>query len=234
MQMSGKIIDLKKVEPTLEERREVVSILYNKPLIRSTILSFQEKFQFSARELASVLGLEVVESSFQDHRLAAFLHPLPNCEGWEIVVNEKISEANKRWAIIHELCHWIVDMNCEPPSFDQRRIPPLMIGSWVQTYSNFEVIINDRSVDLDGNVNIDAYLRYDPLVDEDLVRASERKANWLAGFILVPFNTLDQYKYVGDKVTYFSENLRVPRGVAAVQMALWINHKIRRQNSQVQ
>lgn len=206
------------------ERREVIDILTRKPLVKSQIKDFHNDLPLDARMLAKGFGIEVVEARLSK-RLAGFLNHAKTDSGWEIVINSEIPEEHKRWAIIHELCHWILDMDCSPPEFLEERIPPLLIGNAQDTYNHYRVVVEHRSIDRFGNLIVSAFLDYDPFIDQNGVQRSERMVNWLAGYILIPTCRLSQELEEGRTAQLIAEIFGVPRAVAAMQMYLFFERQ---------
>lgn len=223
-------VDLERLTPLPEEKREIVDKLNANPQVKDTISRYQDALQFSARRLAEEFSIPVVEAQLPGN-LAGFLNPINGQKNWEIVINNRISEQQKRWAIIHELCHWVLDMDCGKIETLKKRLLPLFLGSSGDTYSQFEVVVKDRWVRF-GKTHYRVKVEYDPFIqlEEASVRRSERMANWLAGYILMPEKTLRQLTKSYPTAKELAEKYNVPVSVAGTQMAFSLNHRLKRRS----
>lgn len=219
---SADILEFKSRVATPDERQEVMDIVKSETAVASIIKAAQMDPGYSVRDLANSFGLPVVETAMDDRRLAAFLDENPDSEsGFQIVVDVHMREESKRWAIIHELCHWIIDMRCGKNFFDRERIPPLLKcygKKRFDTYNNYFVQVTDRYIGVDGKPVVSGRLIYEVFVDERLIRKSERMVNYLSGYVLLPESTLLCFMSECASIEEIARKCRLTTGVVHKQM----------------
>lgn len=209
------------VSATSSERHDVLQTLKRFPEKRKEIKRNHAKMPFDAESVAKKFGLPTVKRNLP-MGIAAFLNPARCDAGWEIIVNFHHSEELQFWAILHELAHYIGDLECEPPDYLDRvePIPFLIAGS-----SNGEDILHrvnspeslhSRPDGLSAEVT---YTRDDLMLDDErLQRASrERKARYLSGYLAIP-SWLFETRMNDAEIAV---TCRVPLGVAKKQRAIY-------------
>ncbi|MEL7464358.1 MAG: hypothetical protein AAFN79_09850 [Pseudomonadota bacterium] len=203
------------------ERIAVRDILKKNNSTAAKIIEFQKTIKINAREIAGAFNISVVEQAMPNRRLAAFLNPINGDPGWEIVINEEMSSELKNWAIIHELCHWLIDMDCKPGRFNDNRIQPLFLGKFCDTYSNCSIEVDGRHIDMHGRTLVDVTIIYNDFVhDIESRRQSERMVNWTSGFIFLPKRTAISLTEKGLSVDEIADATGAPRGVISMQLRL--------------
>lgn len=219
-----------------DERRDVVVKLLSIPGLKEKIETFQTSKYVSVRALCASLGVPATEQFFRQKNVAGFLAENPNTEsGYEIVINEGLPEVSKRWAMLHELCHWILEIKY--PEQDGSNLiqlskfkpRPLFFPFTEESYNEFEVQITSIERGPAGSRHYNFRLAYDFLANNLLGMKEERQANYLAGSIIMPKKHLlpdieRGYVPLSDVVNDYG----VPKGYALKQLG-FVRERLRRQ-----
>lgn len=147
------------------------------------IISIQKKRpDYDIEKMSTELGVPVVETDMPSD-LGGFLYPdYASDSGWTIYVRRGLDAETRRWVIAHELSHFILDKGCKPPSIgDEDDIHPCFLHRGRECRrAKYEKLC----VGLNGDGDVVVY--ENAFRDRLSLLASERCADWLAGFILIP------------------------------------------------
>ena len=209
-----------------DERCDVVTKLNTLPTLTDAIRVFQARKNADIRALCEQLGVPVNEQPFRQRNIAGFLAKAPTPSGYEIVINANLAnERTKNWAIAHELSHWILEVKypttneCAVLSFDRFKARPLMYPFNEDTYNTFEIEIRAITLAETGKRIYDFRLVHTFDANDLRGMADERKANFLAGHMLMParplIQTLKRRRLSDDEVL---SRYPVPLGYARTQL----------------
>lgn len=203
--MKNNVVDIKFSRAFRDRKKEVTSRLRaDRDGVANLVTLYQNDPRYDVESLVEALGIGLVYEELPGDILGQ-LRPAKNAtpSGREIAIRSGLPEATQRWVIMHEWAHWYADHG----GISGEKL----IGS--DSIENYEP----------GSATAVNLPTIPALFHED-ERISEKVANWLASFALVPERALkkliEEHNLSNNRgsVVFVADHFCVPDAVAYIRL----------------